>query len=149
MELDIFNINKEYISAGQASKKSEYTSDYIGQLCRTQKISGKLVGRTWYVDLGELLEHKRTRQLSRGRKPRLIHSNELLPREKGPFSKEAKLIYQSDFKPYFPTLSKTSPQTKLFRKTLIVRGALVFSLVLITMVVIKVYISLYLFIVTL
>ena len=65
MELDIFSEGKEYISASRASKKTGYSSDYIGQLCRAKKIPGRLIGRTWYVDFKSLSEHKKTRKLGK------------------------------------------------------------------------------------
>ena len=49
---------KEYIKASKAAKDLGYTSDYIGQLCRNKSISAHLVGRTWYVNTGELSAHK-------------------------------------------------------------------------------------------
>src|SRR3990167_5285065 len=57
----ILSDGKEYISASRASQKTGYASDYIGQLCRTKKIPGQLVGRTWYVDFESLLEHKKNK----------------------------------------------------------------------------------------
>src|SRR3989344_7596767 len=67
MELDIFSSGKEYISASRAAQKSGYASDYIGQLCRSGKIAGKLIGRTWYLDYAELVEYKsRLRLRNRG-----------------------------------------------------------------------------------
>jgi hypothetical protein len=79
MELDFFSQGKEYISASRAAKKTGYTPDYIGQLCRAGKIAGKLIDRTWYVDFESLLAHKRTRQLGKPRRaPEL-----LAPQEKG------------------------------------------------------------------
>lgn len=68
MELDFFSQGKEYISASRAAKRTGYAGDYIGQLCRTGKIPGKLIERTWYVDLDSLLAHKRTRQLGKPRR---------------------------------------------------------------------------------
>lgn len=49
------------IKAADAAKELSYTSDYIGQLCRAGKIHAKLVGRSWYVDVDDLREHKKTR----------------------------------------------------------------------------------------
>src|SRR3989344_172633 len=65
MESPILFDGKEYISASRASKKIGYASDYIGQLCRAKKIPGRLIGRTWYVDLDSLVEHKKNRQYGR------------------------------------------------------------------------------------
>jgi len=44
----------EYISAKDASLATGYARDYISRLCRQQKVSGSLVEKNWYVDLGSL-----------------------------------------------------------------------------------------------
>ncbi len=59
MNKGLFIDGVELISASQAAKKIGYASDYIGQLCRQQKIPSKLIGRTWYVDYSALVEHKK------------------------------------------------------------------------------------------
>lgn len=51
----------EYIKASVLAKKLNYTSDYIGQLCRSNKVDAHLVGRTWYVHQASLNNHKDTR----------------------------------------------------------------------------------------
>ncbi len=51
----------EYVKAAEAAKEFRYTSDYVGQLCRSKKIAARLVGRTWYVNLDSLLKHKKNR----------------------------------------------------------------------------------------
>jgi hypothetical protein len=53
--------NKEYVRASQLAKRFKYTTDYIGQLCRSGKVDSKLVGRTWYVNPESLEEHRGTR----------------------------------------------------------------------------------------
>lgn len=60
--LDIFKGGEEYISASRAAEKSDYASDYIGQLCRQKKIPGQLIGRTWYIDYNALVEYKKTKK---------------------------------------------------------------------------------------
>lgn len=65
METSIFQKDREYVSASIAGKKLGYTSDYIGQLCRAGKVPGKLIGRTWFVDLHALLSHKKNRRLGK------------------------------------------------------------------------------------
>jgi hypothetical protein len=56
---DIFILQgKNYISARRASEISDYSSDYIGQLCRSKKIDSVRVGRIWYVSEKSLSEHK-------------------------------------------------------------------------------------------
>ncbi len=41
---------KRFISSRRIARDNGYTSDYIGQLIRAQKIIGQKVGRAWYVD---------------------------------------------------------------------------------------------------
>lgn len=53
--------NQEFVKAGELARELGYTSDYVGQLCRSKKVVAKLVGRTWYVDRNSLTEHKRNR----------------------------------------------------------------------------------------
>ncbi|MDP6249789.1 MAG: hypothetical protein QGH26_03075, partial [Candidatus Pacebacteria bacterium] len=45
----LFN-NKKYFSSGYAGKISGYTNDYVARLARQGKVSGRMVGRTWYVE---------------------------------------------------------------------------------------------------
>jgi hypothetical protein len=48
----------EYVRAAVAAKKFSYTQDYIGQLCRAKKINARLVGRTWFVAMASIEEHR-------------------------------------------------------------------------------------------
>lgn len=49
---------KEFVKASKAARDLGYTSDYVGQLCRSGAITAHLVGRTWYVHFDELSGHK-------------------------------------------------------------------------------------------
>ncbi|MBY0309568.1 hypothetical protein K2Q16_00245 [Patescibacteria group bacterium] len=51
----------EYVKASVLAKRHNYTTDYIGQLCRARKVDAHLVGRTWYVFPASLDGHKSTR----------------------------------------------------------------------------------------
>ena len=55
---------EKYISARRASEITKYTSDYIGQLCRSKKIDAKLIGRSWYVSKKEILKYKNSQKSS-------------------------------------------------------------------------------------
>jgi len=56
---DIFIIEgKKYISSRRASEMSDYSSDYVGQLCRANKLDCKMVGRTWFVTEESIHLHK-------------------------------------------------------------------------------------------
>jgi hypothetical protein len=47
-ELEI--AGKRYLSSRRAAKEHRYHIDYIGQLIRAGKVTGKKVGRSWYVE---------------------------------------------------------------------------------------------------
>ncbi len=49
---------KNYISARRAAKIINYAQDYIGQLCRSEKLDCKMVGRSWFVTEESLLNHR-------------------------------------------------------------------------------------------
>lgn len=49
---------KKYISSRRASEISDYSSDYIGQLCRAEKLDCKMVGRAWFITEESLHLHK-------------------------------------------------------------------------------------------
>lgn len=45
---------KKYLSSKRAAREHKYHIDYIGQLIRAGKVSGKKVGRSWYVEEASL-----------------------------------------------------------------------------------------------
>ncbi len=47
-----------YTKASVLAKRFRYTTDYIGQLCRNNKVNCEMVGRSWYVSEASLLQHK-------------------------------------------------------------------------------------------
>ena len=49
---------EKYISSKQAAELANYTSDYIGQLCRGGKIKARRIGRDWFVSEENLLEYQ-------------------------------------------------------------------------------------------
>ncbi len=49
---------KKYISSKRASEISEYASDYIGQLCRANKLDCRMIGRAWFVTEESIHLHK-------------------------------------------------------------------------------------------
>jgi len=49
---------RKYTKVSKAAKDLGYTSDYVGQLCRSGKVSAHLIGRSWYVDQEELSTHR-------------------------------------------------------------------------------------------
>lgn len=60
--MDIVTHNgKEYKKVAVLAKEFNYTTDYIGQLCRAEKVDARLVGRAWYVNPDSLRNHKKNR----------------------------------------------------------------------------------------
>lgn len=55
---------RTYVKATEIAKKLGYTSDYVGQLCRSGKVDAERVGRAWYVDPDTIHAHKKTRYRS-------------------------------------------------------------------------------------
>src|SRR3989344_1440036 len=51
---------KKYIPSSEAAKITGYAPDYIGQLCRTEKIDATRVGRNWFVVEESLLVYKKS-----------------------------------------------------------------------------------------
>jgi len=48
----------EFTKASEVAKQFNYTSDYLGQLCRSKKVNARLVGRTWFVNVPSLEAHR-------------------------------------------------------------------------------------------
>ena len=60
--MDVLTIEgKNYVKSSVIARELGYTSDYVGQLCRSGKVDAKLFGRTWYVEKGSIGGHKETR----------------------------------------------------------------------------------------
>jgi len=58
-------INDEsYVKAADIARELGYTGDYVGQLCRAQKVEAQLVGRSWYVSEQSIRDHKKNRYRS-------------------------------------------------------------------------------------
>ncbi len=55
---------KDYVKASVIARDLGYTADYVGQLCRGEKVDAQLVGRSWYVHEDSLREHKNGRYRS-------------------------------------------------------------------------------------
>lgn len=73
MNGDLYFDGKKYISSSRAAKISGYVNDYIGQLCRDGKLDARMVGRSWYVGLESLIEHKNNNLIgTRSRGPKDI-----------------------------------------------------------------------------
>lgn len=54
----------KYVKASSLARDFGYTTDYVGQLCRANKVEAQLVGRSWFVNPTTLKDHKQTRYRS-------------------------------------------------------------------------------------
>jgi len=59
---------KKFVKASEAALEHGYTNDYIGQLCRANKVEAQLVGRAWYVSEESLQKHRKDRYRSSQKK---------------------------------------------------------------------------------
>lgn len=73
MQNDLLLDGKKYISVNRASKETGYSQDYIGQLCRQNKIPSRLIGRTWYLDIDVLTKYKN--QVKSKNEKKLVHTD--------------------------------------------------------------------------
>jgi len=55
---------KSFVKSTDIARELGYTTDYVGQLCRGEKVEAKLVGRSWYVNPDSIKEHKKNRYRS-------------------------------------------------------------------------------------
>lgn len=55
-----------YTKLSVLAKKYGYTTDYLGQLCRADKVEAELVGRAWYANEASLKAHKSERYQASG-----------------------------------------------------------------------------------
>ena len=111
MNKDLFFEGKEYISASRASKKLGYAQDYIGELARSKKIAGKLIGRTWYVELDSLLEHKKNRK---AKKQRFTPEAPVAVVSRIPSRNP--LVYKLESSRALPSLQKSKPALSHYEK---------------------------------
>lgn len=50
-----------YVRVADAAAQFKYTSDYVGQLCRSKKVDARLVGRAWYVNIDSIKEYRQAK----------------------------------------------------------------------------------------
>jgi len=91
-----------YTKASILADKFGYTSDYIGQLCRSNKVEARLVGRAWYVNEYSLDKHKDTRY-------EILRANEKISK----LSSELPTVHQVPKVAVKPTLSKLTKRSIL------------------------------------
>lgn len=63
--MNVLELNgTKYVKASSIARELGYTSDYVGQLCRSGKVNAQLVGRSWYVEDDSIRKHKNSRYRS-------------------------------------------------------------------------------------
>ncbi len=115
----IFN-NKKYISSKRAGQLTGYTTDYVGQLCRDEKVDARLVGRNWYIEECSIVEHKQDSTSSRIKDDKdlsdfvcepVSYVDETCP---APLSRPKKstvpIRYMNDSRVLYPELTKTDSE---------------------------------------
>ncbi|KKW21835.1 MAG: hypothetical protein UY62_C0017G0033, partial [Parcubacteria group bacterium GW2011_GWF2_50_9] len=57
MASELIFYGRKFLPSGEASRVSGYSTDYIGQLCRGEKLVCRRVGRSWFVEEMSLLAY--------------------------------------------------------------------------------------------
>ena len=92
----IFAGNK-YISSKRAGKLAGYTTDYLGQMCRADKIDCRLVGRNWYINERVITAQKKSFKKEQGNEKKEIEYRKI---ELEP------MYYSSDERSNYPEINK-------------------------------------------
>jgi hypothetical protein len=107
-----------YVKASKAARDLGYTSDYVGQLCRSGHIDAHLVGRTWYVNPEQLGTHRvekkrmsRVKAREQARKSIEEHAKKIVPKTTNTYTNIA-IHYESDTKELIPQVRKITPQSE-------------------------------------
>ena len=111
---------KNYVKASKAARDLGYTTDYVGQLCRSGQINAHLIGRTWYVDQEQLgthrVEKKRmSRTKAREQAKALIQSTRAQSTASQNASRNIPISYENDASPLIPETRKLSISSELYR----------------------------------
>lgn len=99
----------KYVPAKVASRNLSYSQDYIGQLCRGDKIDAVRIGRSWYVNESSLSAHRDEKD-SQDKEEENARPVQVSPRKRLPlsatnlFKESSFVVYQRDDRPLIPTL---------------------------------------------
>jgi hypothetical protein len=110
---DLYFDGKTFISVSRASELTGYTQDYLGQLCRGNRVPSRMVGRTWYVDQDAVVAHKQNPKSRKTKttskfdqkieKKNIVEEflqSQQKPEYKSPFT------FEKDHSPILPALAK-------------------------------------------
>ncbi|MEZ4200766.1 MAG: hypothetical protein R3B69_04300 [Candidatus Paceibacterota bacterium] len=111
--MDTISHNGEkLVKASDIARELGYTSDYVGQLCRAEKINAKLVGRSWYVSENSLRAHKEGRYRKTTEKSKAEIRRTLVQQESHTTQQHAsgahhiRVAYESDETDLFPRVQE-------------------------------------------
>lgn len=112
---------KNYVKASKAARDLGYTTDYVGQLCRSGQVDAHLIGRTWYVHQEQLgthrVEKKRmSRTKAREQAKALIQSTRAKSAASQTSSRNVPISYENDAAPLIPETRKLSIASELYRR---------------------------------
>lgn len=101
---------KIYISAKRAAKIINYAQDYIGQLCRANKLECKMIGRAWFVTEESLIAHRENSiDSTEERALKIIKDNDLKTRETIKTTLESEKKNEQNLPALIPTSPILSP----------------------------------------
>ncbi len=63
-----------HISSKAAAALYGYSSDYLDQLCRANKITGRLLGHAWYIEKGAISIYRKSHRLTKKMRIMLVAS---------------------------------------------------------------------------
>jgi hypothetical protein len=92
---------KRYLSARRAAQISDYTQDYIGQLCRGKELTAKKIGRSWFVSEDSLMDH-----LKEYKHQEWLKRRQLQKKQQQEHEQDDEISYESDEGPLNPTPQK-------------------------------------------
>lgn len=101
----------KYIKASSIARDLGYTADYIGQLCRAEKVEAKLVGRSWYVSEVSLLDHKKTRYRSTKAKAKAALQQAVSNQSEQTSKRVANIRYESEEAELMPSVRQVEVVT--------------------------------------
>lgn len=112
---------KNYVKASKAARDLGYTTDYVGQLCRSGQVDAHLIGRTWYVDQEQLGSHRvEKKRMSRTKAREQAKALIQLTRARNAVSQTASrnipISYENDAAPLIPETRKLSVSSELYMR---------------------------------
>lgn len=100
---ELFLDSKKYISVKRAASICGYTTDYVGQLCRGNKIDATRVGRNWYVHEDSIIGHKNG-QIEPNNRPKRVREAPSQAIQRSGVFRDDFILYFEDERPLIPVL---------------------------------------------